>query len=215
MYTIIMNDDKSLVTSVRTTIFQGENLADKIQFLFPEWYEDINLSECVAVLKYIDQGNIFHSENLARDVDLYKGKVRYLLPVDSRLTLFAGNISVKIAFLKMDDNAVVQEVLKTGSVVLTISPDRSVECSADVSEKVAAMQTKLNENTALIEELKATKGDALSYNQENNELHLMANDEPISSVTLEDCDCEDGVPIVDFDNPSDPSEPEVDNVVEF
>ena len=219
MYTILMNQDKSLTTSLRTTIYQGENLADSIQFLFPEYYETVNLSECVAVLKYIDQANIFHSEILARDSELYKGKVRCLLPVDSKLTQFAGNISVKISFVKIGDDSTLQELLKTGSTIITVLQDEAVVYPANIPEKMAVLQTKVNENTALIEELKATKGDSIFYNLETHELNLKANNELISSAMLEDCECEDGVPIVNFngleDTPNNSEQNEVDNTVQF
>ena len=35
-----MDEHKQLVTTVRQTIYQRENLVDKIQFLLPEEYEN-------------------------------------------------------------------------------------------------------------------------------------------------------------------------------
>ena len=64
IYTIIMDKHKQLVTTVGQTIYQRENLVDKIQFLFPQKYENFNLSEFTAILKYVDQANVPHSENL-------------------------------------------------------------------------------------------------------------------------------------------------------
>ena len=43
MYTIVMGQDKSLITTVKETIYRREKLVDKIQFLIPQKYNDINL----------------------------------------------------------------------------------------------------------------------------------------------------------------------------
>lgn len=67
-----MNQDKSLTSSIKTTLYQREKLANKIQFLFPQYYEDLSLDECTATLKYLDTGNEPHSEILVKDDELYK-----------------------------------------------------------------------------------------------------------------------------------------------
>lgn len=36
MYTIIMNNDKQLIGSKKTTLYQREKLADQIRFLIPQ-----------------------------------------------------------------------------------------------------------------------------------------------------------------------------------
>ena len=57
-----MDEHKQLVTTVRQTIYQRENLVDKIQFLLPEEYENHSLSDFTAILKYVDPTNVPHSE---------------------------------------------------------------------------------------------------------------------------------------------------------
>ena len=64
MYTIVMNKDKSLQATKTTTIYQRENLVDKIQFLFPQQYDEFDFTTCTATLKYVDQANIPHAEIL-------------------------------------------------------------------------------------------------------------------------------------------------------
>ena len=182
MHTIIMNDDKQLITSVRKIFYQRENMVDKIQFLFPEYYEDVNLTDCTVVLKYIDIGNVLHSEVLAKDSELYKGKFRCILPVNTKLSMFAGNIIVRINFLKIDsETGQTSEVLKTGESVLTILADNTIDCNSDITEKMIALQAKINEQERLVEELKATKADNIVLDNETHELHLTANDELIGN----------------------------------
>ena len=99
MYTIIMDKYKNLNTTVRTTLFQRESLVDKIQFLIPPQYEGNDMGQYTALLKYIDPNGNFHTEKLTADEDMYKNYLRYTLPVDTKLTQVAGNITVRLTFV--------------------------------------------------------------------------------------------------------------------
>lgn len=136
MYTILMDDDKSLSTSVRTTLYQGENLVDKIQFLCPEFYEELSLKKCKVLLKYIDHGNVPHCETLKVDDELYKGKVRCVLPLDTELTRFAGDILISLTFTYTDEEIRTKYTLHSGDVKITINPkDVGFQlCDGDVSD---------------------------------------------------------------------------------
>ena len=52
MYTIMMNPDKHLTKTVITTLYQNENLADKLKFIIPRVYEELNLSDFQCSLVY-------------------------------------------------------------------------------------------------------------------------------------------------------------------
>ena len=81
MYTIIMNDDKSLRKGETVKIYQREKLVDKLQFLLPLTYQDFDLSGFTVTLKYIDQGNVAHAEILVPSEQLYQNTRRvYYLP---------------------------------------------------------------------------------------------------------------------------------------
>lgn len=122
MYTIIMNSDKTLTASVETNIFQKENLVDKIHFLFPQEYNCESLSDYVATLKWIDPANEAHAEILTLDENLYKEKLRYILPINSEFTKFAGTIKLRITFSKTDNETNETYVLHTGDIEVKILP---------------------------------------------------------------------------------------------
>ena len=122
IYTIIMNSDKTLITSVETKIFQKENLVDKIQFLFPQEYNCEALSDYIATLKWIDPANEAHAETLTLDENLYKEKLRYVLPINSEFTKFAGTIKLRITFSKNDSETNETYVLHTGDIEVKILP---------------------------------------------------------------------------------------------
>lgn len=95
MYTIIINDDKSLTTSVKSTLLKGTT-TNQIQFLYapsdpPESNEN-SLSDdeqqnpqvtvekvYMALLRY-ETDDIMKTESLATDTELYKERVRFILP---------------------------------------------------------------------------------------------------------------------------------------
>ena len=117
-----MNDDKSLTATVVTTLYQREKLADKIQILIPPNYGELDLSEFTATLKYVDQANVPHAEILKKDAELYKEHIRYVLPVDTELTQYAGDITIRLTFTKTDMEARKVFVVHTGELVIKISP---------------------------------------------------------------------------------------------
>lgn len=123
MYTIIMNNNKSLTTSKRIALYEGDNLADKIRFLFPQTYKDISLADCIVVLKYIDVTGQEQTEVLVKEDDLYKNRLSYKYPVDSKFTRFYGDILYYISFLMFNEDENTEDVLfHTESHTITINP---------------------------------------------------------------------------------------------
>lgn len=85
--TILMLNDKSLVITVNTPIYQRDKLVDKLLFLIPSTYEDIDLSDFDIILKYKDQTGNVNSELLTKQDGLYKERyIRCVLPVDTNLS---------------------------------------------------------------------------------------------------------------------------------
>lgn len=191
-----MNKDKELVTTVKTTLYQREKLVDKIQFLIPETYNDLALSDFTVILKYVDQANVPHAEILIKDEDLYKNKLRYTLPVDTNLTRFTGDVSVRLTFSKTDSETKTQYVLHTGKANISISPlsdfynfvpDESLEF---VDQLVGQLNAKLEATDKIAESYDKSKADDLSY--EGDKLQLVSNGEKIGkSVTISNSESSD------------------------
>ncbi len=180
IYTIIMNSDKTLTASVVTKIFQREKLVDKIQFLIPQEYNDFDLSEFTAVLKWVDPSNVAHAETLELDEELYKERLRYTLPVDTSLTKMSGDITLRLTFSKLDTDTLTQYVMHTGEIVITISAledyykfvtDDSLEI---IDNKISSLDAKIGALELLAESYENEKADNLSYS--DGKLQLMAND---------------------------------------
>ncbi len=189
MYTIIMNSDKSLTQTTTSTLFQRENLVDKIQFLFPEFYNDIDLNDFIATLKYIDQANIPHAEILQKDDELYKNKIRFSLPIDTDLNTYAGDIQIRITLIKVDMDTKKQYVLHTGETTISILPlkdyynfvpDESLEF---VDQLVGSLTSKIEATEKLAEAYDKNKADNITY--EGNKIQLTSNGLKIGdSITI-------------------------------
>ena len=208
MYIVVMQKDKSLLATVTTKLYQHENLVDKIFFLFPEEYHGLYLSECTAVLKYVDQGNVPHVEILEKQNELYKNKLQYFLPVDSSLTKFAGDIKLRVTFTKTDMEVQKQYVLNTGEITISISPlsdyyayvpDESLEI---VDQMIGKLDAKIAATQAIAEIYDKKKADNLSY--EDDKLQLLSNGEKIGNA----------ITIISGDSPSPGGGTEIE-IVEF
>lgn len=205
-----MNDDKSLTATVVTTLYQREKLADKIQILIPPNYGELDLSEFTATLKYVDQANVPHVEILKKDAELYKEHIRYVLPVDTELTQYAGDITIRLTFTKTDMEARKVFVVHTGELVIKISPlkdyysfvpDESLEF---VDQIVSDLQNKISALDKIADIYDKTKADNIQI-KNGKTLQLLSNHTPIGDeVTVfsegsgGDTGCDGSFDIVEF-----------------
>lgn len=164
MYTIVMRNDKSLRITQKTTLYQREKLVDKMQFLIPLKYEELDLSDFKAILKYKDQANVAHMEILTKDTESYNGYSRYILPVDTNLTKFAGDINIRVTLTKTDLENKKQYVLHTGEAAIPILPlsdyyafvtDESLESIDQIIGNLDAKIEALNKISEIYDSSKA------------------------------------------------------------
>lgn len=193
-----MNDDKSLTATVVTTLYQREKLADKIQILIPPNYGELDLNEFTATLKYVDQANVPHAEILKKDAELYREHIRYVLPVDTELTQYAGDITIRLTFTKTDMEVKKVFVVHTGELVIKISPlkdyysfvpDESLEF---VDQIVSDLQNKISALDKIADIYDKTKADNIQI-KNGKTLQLLSNHIPIGDeVTVIGEDQDDG-----------------------
>lgn len=186
MYTIMMNTDKTLITSVRGVLYQREKLVDKIQFLLPQTYNDISIADWTVTLKYLDQGNTAHTEVLEKDDELYKDHLRYVLPVDTNLNRFAGDITIRLTLTHSDMDTRTAYVLHSGELTISISPlqdwykfvdDESLEV---LDNKMLELEAKMDVLNKMAETYDTEKADDITF--EDNQLQLSSNGEKIGSA---------------------------------
>ena len=53
MYTILVNDDNTLTTSVRERIMQRSKLVDSLHFLVSPTYKELDMTDFTVTLEYV------------------------------------------------------------------------------------------------------------------------------------------------------------------
>ena len=162
IYTVLFDpSDKSLNPSVKTTLYRKEKLADKIQFLFPLYYQEYNLSQCKVLLKYkrMEVG-IAGVEVMEKDTAVYKKEfLRCVLPIDTKINDSCGTVNYSFSFITVDSDNKIVYVLHTGEDSLVIEADNDYfeyantedESMSKLEEIVASKITKYEEEILVAE----------------------------------------------------------------
>ena len=231
-YVILIENDNSLYGSHKTKIMQREKLFNKLWFLVPPHYNGYDMSQCTVTLRYLlPISKEFKTETLVLSDEKYEEYLKYILPVDTKLTKEWGEIELNLTFTMVDadDNGnIVQRVRKTDNYILNITQlpdwDSFVPDSA-----LSAIDQRILKQDAQIKALNDLAGslsgnanmvDNLVYDENNDTLQLSANGVGVGDkVSIKDM-LDDGAPVVDFDSnssdkPNTGEENENDNVIEF
>lgn len=160
MYSIVMDKNKFLIKSCGITLYQGESLVDKLQFLIPKDYKGHDLGEFTVKMRYILPGNVSGSEDLNLSKELYNDThYSYTLPVDSQLSTAAGDVTLYLTFSKTDNLKKKKHQTRTSSITLTVKPyetaynpdlgygDGSGSGSGDDQYDVVEFSSKKNSDT--------------------------------------------------------------------
>lgn len=211
MYTIVMNSDKSLSRKNIITLYQREKLIDKIKFMIPVKYGEIDLLDYVVTLKYINQANEAHVEILTPSDEYYKDVLRcFYLPIDTNLTKFAGDIELRLTLSKVDEITREQSVLHSGKTTITIQATEAVFKIDENLELIDQLLGKVQAVEERIEYISEVKAD--NIRQTNDEIQLESNGVLIGDViTIGESDSvisinENGIPVVEFNKDGSDSE---------
>ena len=197
MYTILINDDNTLTTSVRERIMQRSKLVDSLHFLCPQTYKELDMADFTVTLEYIlPVSREYKTEELVKSDELYKEMLEYKLPFDTNLTKEAGEIEVKLTFSKVDldeDGNDIQYVRKISATSITIVPIESW-CDIIPDKALDAIDQRIIKTDAQIKALldaneitRLEKADNLVLDSENKELYLTAEGNQIGDkVKLSD-----------------------------
>ncbi len=234
-YVILVNNDNTLSAPKKQRIMQRSKLFDTLYFLVAPIYEKQDMSSCTVLLEYLlPVSKKYRSEILSLNDDRYEEFLKYTLPFDTNLTSEAGEVQMQLSFIHVDldvEGKPVQKVRKTSSISINIIPIKAWadivpdEALSALDQRIIMLDSQIKAVNDMNDLLNDTKADNIIY--EDNKLQLTANGNKIgNSVDIgshDDC-CEDGVPVVDFnnsdglENPDDSTNKDDginDNVVEF
>ena len=236
-YVILVENDNSLYGSCKSKIMQKEKLVNKLCFLVAPHYNGYDMSQFTVTMRYIlPISKEFTTETLVLSDEKYEEYLKYILPVDTKLTKEWGDIELNLTFTMVDtdDNGnMVQRVRKTDNYLLHITqlpnwdslvPDAALSALDQRILKQDAQIKALNELANVID---SNQVDNLVYNDKEDTLQLSAKGVGVGNkVSVKDM-IDDGIPVVDLDSKDDTdstTKPEdecdcgcehEDNVVEF
>lgn len=189
MYTLLINENNEIITTVKERIMQRSKLVDNLHFLMKPTYKGIDMSDFTVMMEYIlPVSREYKTEFLVKSNELYKDHLEYKLPFDTCLTKEAGKIEMQLTFTKVSldaDGNSLQQVRKAGPAVITIVP---IAAWSDIiaDSALTALDQRLIQVDALInaanemnQYLYETKADNISYNEEGQYIQLTANGTPI------------------------------------
>lgn len=230
MYTILVNDNNELVTTVKERIMQRSKLVDNLHILANPTYKNIDMSDFTVTMEYVlPVSREYKTEMLVKSDALYKGQLEYILPFDTCLTKEAGKIEIQLTFSKVSldaDGKSKQQVRKVGPATITIVPTTAwsdiIPDSAlsALDQRIIMVDAMINAANEMNQYMFENKADDISYNEATNELQLLAGGNAIGKkvAVKSTADLKDGIPVVDLNdytgedtNPVDDD----DNVVEF
>lgn len=200
---IVMKPTKELVQTKRIRVYQRETLVDKLKFLIPFTYEDLDLTKFTVMLQYIDVSGTVRGEVLTRDSEDYedadgnKTHMIYVLPVDSQLTRQSGDIKLKLNLDYVDNEGQTEDpeeeptqkhyVLNTDDTILpilpvadyySIVPDESLSL---INNKIAELNNKIEELNATSEAYLTSKADDIKLDvvDDSKAIYLTAEGQKI------------------------------------
>ena len=197
MYTILVNDDNTLTTSVRERIMQRSKLVDSLHFLVEPTYKELNIADFTVTLEYVlPISKKYKVETLIKSDELYKERLEYKLPFDTNLTREYGDIEIQLTFTKVDldeEGKDIQYVRKTSTTSITIVPISAWsdvipdEALTDLDQKILKTDAQIKELRGMQENILVEKADNLVLDNENKELYLTAEGNQIGDkVKLSD-----------------------------
>lgn len=205
MIYIKVEDDKSLEMTVYEPIYKGENLSQKITFLIPMQIDDIETQTAHVYLNYVrpedDIGDVvtLNCEELPYN-DVY---LRYTIPVEYKLTKWAGDVRMWLNFYAGDEETPV--VATTGECIVPIYNSDDITANLEESALTALhqMQNQVEQNTTMINELTTNitgivgdivdeavtnklvgKADNITYDEMSRELSLTSDGEKIGNTII-------------------------------
>ena len=197
MYTILVNDENTLTTSVRERIMQRSKLVDSLHFLVEPTYKELNIADFTVTLEYVlPISKKYKVETLIKSDELYKERLEYKLPFDTNLTREYGDIEIQLTFTKVDldeEGKDIQYVRKTSTTSITIVPISAWsdvipdEALTDLDQKILKTDAQIKELHEMQENILVEKADNLVLDEENKELYLTAEGNQIGNkVKLSD-----------------------------
>ena len=160
---IKMEQDKSLIITVPTSIYQGESNAGALCFLLPQQQEEIKLADCAVFMRYVLPDGTGYSEALFFEPETYREYLKYTTLAKSRFTAHAGTVKLWLCAFNFDDAV----VLKTGEIDIEVLPSKNID-----NYLPPESLDQIDRLTKQVEVIQKTKADNIVFNDKDSTLQL-------------------------------------------
>ena len=185
MYTILVNDDNSLQTSIRSKIIQGSKNVDYLHFLINPTYNGIDMSELSVILTYIlPISKERKTLTLEKSEELYKERLEYkiLLNNDENfITSEYGDIKMWLTF--MDNENIIRYTTPTFITVYRAEETSDISIDPPKTQTVDSLYLDKDTNSIYLTANGETVGTAIPINDLSNAIVDSSNDGLISVIT--------------------------------
>ena len=186
MFYIKLEDDMSLVVTVRESIHRGDNLNQKIRYLLPMTVGEIDMLTACVYLNYIRADGTPDIVQLERLEDTYnESYFQYVFPITCKLTKCAGEACTWLNIFA--GTASNPTIAKSGECVLRIEDSKNMDdyfCDHQITA-LYALQKQAEVADASTQEIKAEvekKGDNLVYDAEKKILQMSSDGKPVGDA---------------------------------
>lgn len=208
-YVILVNEDNTLTASKKERIMQRSKLFNNLWFLAEPTYNGYDMSACTVVMEYVlPISKKYHSDILELLEEGYQEYLKYVVPIDSKLTTEVGEVELQLTFIysDLDENGEsVQRVRKTSTAKLNIVP---ISAWSDIipdsalgalDQRIIKMDAQIKELLDLGDAYDAAKADNIAYDADKQTLQLLSGANKIGDeVSLNVDGGADGTTAVDF-----------------
>ena len=185
MYTILVNDDNTLQTSVRSKIMQGNKNVDDLHFLIKPNYNEIDMTDLSVVLTYIlPISKERKTMTLAKSEELYKERLEYKILLDDDENLITseyGDVKLWLTFMNGSD-----VVRYTTTTVLTVYPTEVTDITPNEptqTPNVDSIYLDKDTNSIYLTANGATVGTPIPINELSNAIVDSSNDGLVTVIT--------------------------------
>ena len=191
MYTILIKQDNTAVSTETQRIMQRSKLVDTLQFIVPKMYEDYEMREFDFMLQYrLPISHELKWEILTLVNEDYKTDyLLYTVPIDTSLTVENGEVEMQLSFIRksmQEDGTTIEQVREIAPVTITIIPVTdwfTVPDSAlsTLTQYYLAAQNNIKALNDLIGTINQNKADNIKLDVEDGSLYLTANGKQIGT----------------------------------
>ena len=186
MATVLVNNDNSMIVTIPERIMQHSKNIHTITIFVPQMYEGYDMSEFAAYIEIVPPNPKYRSNHLdANEVSRKEGFLQFDFEITSDLTLFSGNISMEMTFVKTDEDTYKTYIRHTTSCSLLVTPIEKWseliidDALTDLDQRIALIEQGIKVASNLADKINSTKADNIKLDKETSELYLTANDNPI------------------------------------